>query len=85
MVPLDQMCIRDRYQLLVQERSNQVVNVTGALAGIPKAFHQPIVDAYGETRISTTVEREMEEELLGRPDLEQRSGCLLYTSLPGTG
>jgi hypothetical protein len=56
----------DQYQLLVQERSNQVLNVTGALAVIPKAFHQPIVDAYGETRISTTIERELEEELFGR-------------------
>jgi len=72
----------EQYQLLVQERSNQVVNVTGALAGIPKAFHQPIVDAYGETRISTTVEREMEEELLGRPDLEQRSGVHLPRAAP---
>ena len=62
----------DQYQLLVQERSNQVLNVTGALAVIPKAFHQPIVDAYGETRISTTIERELEEELFGRVDLEQR-------------
>jgi hypothetical protein len=61
------------YHMLVQERSSRVVNVAGALAVIPKAFHQPLVDPFGETRISTTIEREMEEELLGRPDLEQRS------------
>lgn len=60
----------DQYHLLVQERSAQVLNVTGALAVIPKAFHQPTVDAHGETPISTTLERELEEELFGRPDLE---------------
>lgn len=63
----------EQYQLLIQERSHRVLNVTGALAVIPKAFHQPIVDAFGEARISTTVERELEEELLGRPDLESLS------------
>ena len=63
----------DQYQLLVQERSAQVLNVTGTLAVVPKAFHQPTVDPHGETRISTTLERELEEELFGRPDLEQLS------------
>jgi len=61
----------DQYQLLVQERSMKVLNVTGTLAVIPKAFHQPLVDGYAETRISTTIERKLEEELLGRADLEQ--------------
>ena len=64
---------QDHYHLLVQERSAQVLNVTGSLAVIPKAFHQPTVDPFGETRISTTLERELEEELLGRSDLEQLS------------
>lgn len=64
---------KDQYHLLVQERSARVLNVTGTLAVIPKAFHQPTVDPYGETAISTTLERELEEELLGRPDLEQLS------------
>lgn len=63
----------DHYHLLVQERSTQVLNVTGTLAVIPKAFHQPTVDAYGETHVSMTLERELEEELLGRPDLEHLS------------
>ncbi len=72
----------DQYQLLVQERSSQVLNVTGALAVIPKAFHQPIVDAYGETRISMTVERELEEELFGRADLEQRSAESMRRAAP---
>lgn len=29
-----------------------MLNVTGALAVIPKAFHQPIIDPYGETCVS---------------------------------
>jgi len=73
---------KDQYHLLVQERSAQVLNVTGALAVIPKAFHQPTVDPYGETRISTTLERELEEELLGRLDLEQLSSESLRHAVP---
>jgi transcriptional regulator with XRE-family HTH domain len=60
----------DDYMLLVQERSAQVLNLTGRLALIPKAFHQPTVEANRETALSSTVLRELEEELLGREDLE---------------
>lgn len=72
----------DQYHLLVQERSAQVLNVTGALAVVPKAFHQPSVDPHGETRISTTLERELEEELFGRPDLEQLSAASARRAAP---
>lgn len=72
----------DQYHLLVQERSAQVLNATGTLAVIPKAFHQPTVDPYGETRISSTLERELEEELLGRLDLEQLSSGSLRRAVP---
>jgi hypothetical protein len=57
--------------LIVQERSPRVVNVAGRLSVIPKAFHQPLADARDETALSSTIERELEEELLGRSDLEQ--------------
>ncbi len=60
----------DDYLLLVQERSPRVVNVAGRLSVIPKAFHQPLAEAH-ETALSATVERELEEELLGRQELEQ--------------
>ena len=72
----------EQYQLLVQERSRQVLNVIGALSVVPKAFHQPTMDAYGETRISTTIERELEEELLGRSDLEQLSAESMRRAAP---
>lgn len=62
------------YLLLIQERSNAVLNVTGRLATIPKAFHQPIGEPGGEVAPSLTLERELEEELLGREDLEQLMG-----------
>lgn len=69
------------YALLVQQRSKRVLNFTGRLAVIPKAFHQPIVDSVAEARISTTVERELEEELLGRLDLDQAAaGALRHAS-----
>ena len=59
------------YALVVQQRSSRVLNVTGRLAVIPKAFHQPMVDTIAEAPIRSTVERELEEELLGREDLDQ--------------
>jgi transcriptional regulator with XRE-family HTH domain len=59
------------FVLLVQERSARVLNVTGRLAVVPKAFHGPTVEATEEARLSASLEREVEEELLGRQDLEQ--------------
>jgi hypothetical protein len=59
------------YVLVVQQRSSRVLNVTGRLAVIPKAFHQPMVDTFAEAPIRSSVERELEEELLGREDLDQ--------------
>jgi hypothetical protein len=64
------VCFGAGYYLLIQERSSKVLNGIGTIAVIPKAFHQPTVDAFDETSLSLTVEREMEEELLGRIDLE---------------
>jgi hypothetical protein len=57
------------YALLVQERSPRVVNVVGRLAVIPKAFHGPTVEPAAEADLSTSVHRELEEELLGRDEL----------------
>ncbi len=67
-----------RHPTIVQERSARVLNAAHRLAVIPKAFHQPLVDFSDDAQILATVEREMEEELLGRPELdstyqEQRS------------
>ncbi|NYE74236.1 hypothetical protein BKA15_005565 [Microlunatus parietis] len=58
------------YVLLIQERSGQVVNANGQLAVIPKAFHQPLVNYADDAHLSMTLQRELEEELLGRDDLE---------------
>jgi hypothetical protein len=62
---------RRDYVILTQERSRTVVNTTGKLAVIPKAFHQPTGEPADEAAISVTLRREFEEELLGRQDLEQ--------------
>lgn len=59
------------YVLLVQERSSTVLNAVGQLGLIPKAFHQPTGEPRHEVQISHTLQREFEEELLGRTDLEQ--------------
>lgn len=58
------------YVLLVQERSSRVLNAARRLAVIPKAFHQPLVDPSEDTDLLSTIEREMEEELLGRLELD---------------
>jgi len=58
------------FVLLIQERSARVLNVTGKLAVVPKAFHEPTVELAEEASLSTSLERELEEELLGRHDLE---------------
>jgi hypothetical protein len=57
------------YALLVQERSPRVLNVVGKFAVIPKAFHEPTVEPWVEADLSTSVHRELEEELLGRDEL----------------
>jgi hypothetical protein len=59
------------YVLLIQERSARVLNVTGKLAVVPKCFHEPTVEIAQEVRLSASLERELEEELLGRQDLER--------------
>ena len=57
------------YVLLVQERSPRVLNAVGRLAVVPKAFHQPTVEPTAEVCLSASLQRELEEELLGRKEL----------------
>jgi hypothetical protein len=66
------------YLLIVQERSGVVLNAARKLAVIPKGFHQPLTDIAEDTPVGATLQREMEEELFGREDIdntvaEQRS------------
>ena len=58
------------YLLLVQQRSSKVLNLAGRFSVIPRAFHQPINEVGREIFFSKTLERELEEELLGREDLD---------------
>lgn len=64
----------DDFLLVIQERSRRVINVAGRLSVIPKAFHQPVGEVH-ETALSESIERELEEELLGRQDLEEVSAA----------
>jgi hypothetical protein len=70
------------YVLLVQERSARVLNAAKRLAVIPKAFHQPLVDFSDGASLAATIEREFEEELLGRPELELAGGDDRHTADP---
>ena len=58
------------YLLIVQERSGHVLNAARKLAVIPKGFHQPLMDTRGDTALGFTLQREMEEELFGRDDID---------------
>jgi hypothetical protein len=58
------------YVLLVQERSGRVLNAARRLAVIPKAFHAPLADFSADAHVSATIEREMEEELFGRDEVD---------------
>lgn len=58
------------YALLVQERSDSVLNAARRISVIPKGFHQPLMDLRGDAQIGTTLLREMEEELFGRIDVD---------------
>jgi hypothetical protein len=58
------------YLLLIQERSESVLNAARRLAVIPKAFHQPLSDHAADAALAATLERELEEELLGRDDVD---------------
>ncbi|WP_042430308.1 hypothetical protein [Streptacidiphilus anmyonensis] len=66
------------YLLLVQERSSSVLNANRRLAVIPKAFHGPMSDYSEDARFSATLEREMEEELFGRTDVDSTVGAQLH-------
>jgi hypothetical protein len=58
------------YVLLLQEQSGRVLNSARRLAVIPKAFHAPLADFGDDAQISATIEREMEEELFGRAEVD---------------
>jgi hypothetical protein len=62
------------YALLVQERSEQVLNAAGRLAVIPKGFHEPLRDIAADARIGATLRRELEEELFGRTEVDSTAG-----------
>jgi hypothetical protein len=64
----------DDYTVLIQERSGSTLNASHRLAVIPKAFHQPLVDFSDDAQLSATIERELEEELLGRDELDTADG-----------
>jgi hypothetical protein len=66
------------YLLLIQERSGSVLNANRRLAVIPKAFHGPMADYGEDARFSATLEREMEEELFGRTDVDSTIGDQLH-------
>lgn len=70
------------YVLLVQVRGHHVMDIPGKLSTIPKGWHQPISEASSEAKLSTTLLRELEEELLGREDLEQMSDEARRTADP---
>ena len=70
------------YALFIQARGSQVMDIEGKLSTVPKGWHQPIGATAPETRLGTTLLRELEEELFGRQDLEQMSDEARRTADP---
>ncbi|WP_433869265.1 transcriptional regulator [Saccharopolyspora sp. CA-218241] len=58
------------YALLIQQRSDHVLNAARRLSVIPKGFHQPMTDVHADAQLRTTLLREMEEELFGRTEVD---------------
>jgi transcriptional regulator with XRE-family HTH domain len=58
--PADSYRGRADYVLLVQERSEHVLNAAGQLAVIPKGFHKPLADYRCDAQVGATLRREME-------------------------
>jgi hypothetical protein len=65
---------RADFMIVVSVRSSRVLHQQGRLAVTPKGFHQHLRDARDEVYLGTTVYRELEEELLGRTDLDESAG-----------
>ncbi|GAB2763959.1 hypothetical protein GCM10027174_45750 [Salinifilum aidingensis] len=63
------------YLLLVQERGGSVLNAARRIAPIPKCFHEPLGDYREDTQLGLTLEREMEEELFGRSDVDSTASA----------
>lgn len=50
-----------------------MLNAARRLAVIPKSFHEPLSDFSDDAQISATLERELEEELFGRSEVDSTS------------
>lgn len=75
------------FAIPVQKRSSSVSDSQGLLSPIPRAFHQPMVDPLSELKLSSTVYRELYEELFGGTESEENVRRLqadwwLYESKP---
>jgi hypothetical protein len=55
-----------------------VLNAAGRLAVIPKSFHEPLVDFSDDAQLAAAIERELEEELFGRNDVDSTAGTRLH-------
>jgi len=63
------------FALLIQERGPQVLNASKRLAVIPKCFHEPIAEPTWDVSVATSLDRELEEELFGRAEVDTTTGA----------
>ncbi len=75
-------CVRPEpchdYAILIQQRSEAVTDAQGMQSVIPQAFHQPIIDINDEIGLSSSVYREIYEELLEGQDAERNARRLKH-------
>lgn len=62
------------FALLVQERGAKVLNASKRLAVIPKCFHEPTSEPTWDVSVATSLHRELEEELFGKPEVDTTLG-----------
>ncbi|GGU37459.1 helix-turn-helix domain-containing protein [Nocardioides albus] len=58
------------FALLIQERGAKVLNASRRLAVIPKCFHEPTSEPTWDVSVGTSLARELEEELFGKPEVD---------------
>src|SRR5262249_47276491 len=65
---------RADFLIVVSVRSSRGLHQQGRVAVTPKGVHQHLRDARGEVSLGVTIYRELEEELLGRADIDESTG-----------
>jgi transcriptional regulator with XRE-family HTH domain len=71
-------CPDNNFFIPLQRRSEKVADKPGLMSLIPRAMHQPMVEAAAELSLSSTTKRELYEELFGGTETERGVHQLMH-------